>query len=198
MSKGSDSRCFEVIGLIFYSLLLLVVLSTLAATFTNHPLIPLQTDSLEWSNAWLIATAVDYYGTCLCFCGVVAASEASWWSAILWVIACCVARSPACCLYVFLWLTKEGGTLRLKRQNSELPARVPTPPKDNSADDTTVESHSESKLPSPGYARSNSANAKANQSQPQHQEMTQLQQCRHHRINNNAHKSRDVERAVIS
>lgn len=191
---GSISRRVEIACLIFYAILLLVTLSTLAATFTINGLFPLQTDSLEWSNGWLLATVIDYYGTCLCFCGVVVASEDTWRSAILWVIACCIVKSPACCLYVFLWLTKEGGTLRLKRQSSyDLPTNnIPEPPVPpmksvTIVDDTTVGSESPklSHKQPPAYPP---------------QSMEQFQQYRQHRVSYNQYpqKNRSVERAVIS
>lgn len=109
------SRRHESFCLLFYAVLLLITLSTIAATYTNHALFLLDFDSLNWSNAWLLATIINYYGAILCFCGVVVASEASWCTAVPWVMACCTVGSPACCLYVFLWLTKEGGSLKLER-----------------------------------------------------------------------------------
>ena len=209
VSSTGTSRRDEIVCLIFYAVLLLITLSTLAATFTNHPLFPLHTESLAWSNAWLLASVIDYYGTCLCFCGVVVASETSWRSAILWVIACCTVKSPACCLYVFLWLTKEGGTLSLKRQNVDgLPTTIQTPPADNDKDsvpdDTTVDS--ESRLPSPGYSattmkpQQNHHNDTSRLQQPRYPNgIAQLNQYRYNRGRDYSHgHNKDYERAVIS
>ncbi|CAB9502792.1 expressed unknown protein [Seminavis robusta] len=109
------SQINEFLCLVFYAALLLVTLATLTATFINYHLFPLDTDNLAWSNAWLLAYVIDYYGVCLCFCGVIVATEAVWWTAMLWSCSCLVVGSPACCLYIFLWITKEGGTLRLER-----------------------------------------------------------------------------------
>lgn len=119
------SRRHEPFCLLFYAVLLLVTLSTIAATYTNYALFPLAFDSLKWSNAWLLASIINYYGAILCFCGVVVASEASWCTAVPWVMACCIVGTPACCLYVFLWLTKEGGSLKLER-GSILPLTATT------------------------------------------------------------------------
>jgi len=105
----------EMMSLMFYAVVLLITLSTLAATFTRYPLFPPDSDSIGWSNAWLLAKTIDCYGICMCFCGIILSTEESWWTACAWISSCCVIGSPACCLYVFLWLTKESGSLRLER-----------------------------------------------------------------------------------
>mmetsp|Transcript_12152 Transcript_12152/g.35567 ORF Transcript_12152/g.35567 Transcript_12152/m.35567 type:complete len:122 (-) Transcript_12152:1899-2264(-) len=99
----------------FYSALFIATLTTVSVTLARYPLFPLNTESLEWSNAWLSATVVDFYGACLCFCGVVISSERSWIAAVLWTLGFCLLGSPVCCAWVLIWLWKGGGTLRLER-----------------------------------------------------------------------------------
>jgi hypothetical protein len=118
------SRRNEVLSLMFYAVLLLISLSTIAATLTKYPIFPLDIHSLGWSNGWLLATVINYYGACLCFCGVIVSTEECWWTAILWVIGSCTIGSPALCLYAFLWLTKEGGNLRLERGSTRAAAAI--------------------------------------------------------------------------
>ena len=78
----------------FYAVLFAVTLATISATLAKYPLFPLQTDSLDWSNNWLFATVIDYYGACLCFCGVILGTEENWIKGILWVLGCCLLGSP--------------------------------------------------------------------------------------------------------
>lgn len=107
-----------------YVTLFITTLTIISLTLIKYPLFPLQTSSLEWSNAWLAATVVDYYGACLCFSGVVLASEMRWSRGIAWVLGFCLLGSPACCLWVVLRLW-TGGNLRLERdQDSEGHGRI--------------------------------------------------------------------------
>ena len=69
----------------FYLALGTACLSALALTLQAQPLFPFQLDSLPWSNAWLIMTVGDYYGSALCLCGFIVATEP----------AGCAARQPA-------------------------------------------------------------------------------------------------------
>lgn len=109
---------------IFFLLLLITTLSAISVTLWQYPLFPFNKSSLDWSNAWLDATIVDYYGACLCFSGVVIASEQTWLKGILWTAGFCLAGSPVCCLWVVLRLWRGGGTLRLERnEHSEIGER---------------------------------------------------------------------------
>lgn len=96
-----------------YSALLVVTASAIALTLHRYPLFPLDTASLEWSNAWLAATVIDYYGAALCFCGVIISTEETWTAAVAWTAACCLLGSPFCCLYV-LSKVARGKSLRLE------------------------------------------------------------------------------------
>lgn len=101
--------------LFFYSVLFIGTLVAISLTVARHGLFPFQMDSLEWSNAWLKATIVDYYGACLCFCGVVLSSEQSWLIGIAWVVGCCLLGSPVCCAWILCRLWRAGGTLRVAK-----------------------------------------------------------------------------------
>jgi len=96
----------------FYSALFFALTYLLASQLYNHPLFPIQKDSLEWNSTWLITTVVDYYGVCFCFGGIVLSSESSWWKGIAWNLGFCLAGSPICCLWVLVW-TYRGRTLKI-------------------------------------------------------------------------------------
>ena len=100
----------------FYTVLFIVTLSGLVSTCNKYPLFPFNMESLDWSNAWLITTILDYYGACLCFCGVVLSSEPSLKVGIAWKVGFCLLGSPVCCIWVLLWLYRGGGSLRLERR----------------------------------------------------------------------------------
>ena len=114
--ESGTAMLTKTIPTVFYSLLLVVTLATVSSTLSEYPLFPIQSDSLEWNNAWLIASVVDFYGACLCFCGVVLSSEASWSRGLAWVAGFCLLGSPVCCAWVLIWLVRGGGTLRLERR----------------------------------------------------------------------------------
>lgn len=99
--------------LLFYGALLLVTLGAIASTLYKYPLFPLQTEDLDWSVAWLVASVVDFYGSTLCFAGIVLSSEETWRSGILWVLGFCLLGSPVCCLWVVIRLLRTG-SLRLE------------------------------------------------------------------------------------
>mmetsp|Transcript_20274 Transcript_20274/g.25068 ORF Transcript_20274/g.25068 Transcript_20274/m.25068 type:complete len:123 (+) Transcript_20274:291-659(+) len=111
-----DMKIPMIAGVAFYIALFLGTLTTILYTLINHPLFPLRTDDLAWSNAWLAATVVDYYGACLCLCGVVISSEESRILGVAWVTGMCVLGSPVCCLWVLLRLVGKhgGGSLRIE------------------------------------------------------------------------------------
>lgn len=88
---------------VFFVGLFLKTLWTIVSTCYQHPLkIPFPTDDLAWSNAWLWATVVDYYGSTLCFSAIVLASSTSWKVGFAWVASFCLAGSPACCVWILL------------------------------------------------------------------------------------------------
>lgn len=78
-----------------------VCAALLCNTLARYPLFPLQTQSLDWSLAWLATTVVDYYGSTLCLVAVIVASERTV-VAVLWSLGCLLLGSPFCCAYMAL------------------------------------------------------------------------------------------------
>ena len=100
----------------FYLALGTACLSALALTLQAQPLFPFQLDSLPWSNAWLIMTVGDYYGSALCLRGFIVATEPAA-QAAAWSLGCLLLGSPVCCLYM-LYRLHYRRTLRLFDRHS--------------------------------------------------------------------------------
>ena len=100
----------------FYAGLFIVTLTMLCRTLVNYPLFPFQMESLDWTGAWLITTIVDYYGACLCFCGVVLGTEENILKGLLWAISFCLLGSPVCCLWMVLHVWRCNGTFKLEKR----------------------------------------------------------------------------------
>mmetsp|Transcript_58706 Transcript_58706/g.63359 ORF Transcript_58706/g.63359 Transcript_58706/m.63359 type:complete len:139 (-) Transcript_58706:141-557(-) len=98
--------------MLFHSVLLISLTYLIASTLYQFPLFPLQSDSLEWSVAWLVTSVVDFYGVTLCFGAIVLSSELVWWHGVAWTVGFCVLGSPICCLWILCW-TYKGRTLTL-------------------------------------------------------------------------------------
>jgi len=94
-------------ALTFYGLVGAGFSTLLTVTLWRHPLIPLNTSSVDWCRSWLITTVVDYYGAALCLCGVAISSEPSWqgWA---WSAGFCALGTPVCTLYVASRLWRFG------------------------------------------------------------------------------------------
>ena len=100
----------------FYLVLGVACFSALAITLQAQPLFPFQLDSLPWSNAWLIMTVGDYYGSALCLCGFIVATEPAA-QAAAWSLGGLLLGSPVCCLYM-LYRLHYHRTLRLFDRHS--------------------------------------------------------------------------------
>ena len=107
-SSSSGRSCPTWLYIAFYTILFIVTTTTIAKTASSFPLFPFQPDSLEWNSHWLIATVIDYYGACLCFCGIIFKSEDNWIYGSLWCLGCCLLGSPICCLWMLIFLWKHG------------------------------------------------------------------------------------------
>lgn len=107
-SNSSGRSCPTWLYIGFYTILFIVTATTIAKTASAFPLFPFQSDSLEWNSNWLIATVIDYYGACLCFCGILFKSEDNWIHGSLWCLGCCLLGSPVCCLWMLIFLWKHG------------------------------------------------------------------------------------------
>ena len=102
------------LSLCLYGSLFLISLSAIAVAMVSFPLFHFQTMSLSWSHAWLVVALIDRFAILFCICGVIITSEDSWRWSVFWTISCCIFGGPACCLYIFLCLTKQGN-MRLER-----------------------------------------------------------------------------------
>ena len=99
---------------VFFGGLFLVTLWTIAKTCYHYPLFNLSWDNLDWSNAWLWATIVDYYGSTLCFAAIVLASSENWKVGLGWAAGFCLAGSPVCCVWILLrW--RQTKSLRMEK-----------------------------------------------------------------------------------
>jgi hypothetical protein len=107
-TRGSDRLCQTWLYVGFYTILFIFTASTIVKTALVFPIFPFQPNSLEWNSNWLIATVIDYYGACLCFCGVILKSEENWIHGSLWCLGFCLLGSPICCLWMVVFLLKNG------------------------------------------------------------------------------------------
>ena len=108
----------KIVHLLWYAALFCLTVAAIATTAYQYPLFPFQTDDLDWANAWLMATVIDYYGSTLCYAGVVMASEDTWWAGILWVVGFLLLGSPVCCAWAFLRMARTG-SLRIQKPRPE-------------------------------------------------------------------------------
>lgn len=92
----------------FYTILLVITSITIIKTASTYPLFPFQTSSLQWNNAWLVATVIDYYGSCFSLCGIILVSEEKRLYGSLWCCGCCLLGSPVCCIWMLVRLYKYG------------------------------------------------------------------------------------------
>ena len=117
-NMNMSSSTMTHIHLAFYTLLFIGTSSAIIITCSSYPLFPFQTANLEWNNAWLMATIVDYYGACLCYCGIILGTEESWVWGILWTLGCCLLGSPVCCIWMLVRLWRNGSSgLRLQNNS---------------------------------------------------------------------------------
>jgi len=117
MNNNNNYYYSQKISFTFYCALFLGTLLAISNTCYHYPLIPFQMNNQEWTSAWLIATVIDYYGSTLCFAGIVLASEPHWKTGGLWIISFLLLGSPCCCLYMCLKLWHTG-SIKLEASSS--------------------------------------------------------------------------------
>lgn len=66
----------------------------------GNPLFSWATWDIDWVNAWLWMSVLDYYCCCACLSVIVAHSEAKWSHVFAWITGFCLLGSPVCCAYV--------------------------------------------------------------------------------------------------
>ena len=104
----------------FYAILFLITLLAIGNTLWQYPLFPLQTSDLSWSNAWLVTTVVDYYGSTLCLCGIILAThyrENAPLQGWTWSVGCCLLGSPVACLWMLYQVVHQSKSLALTENN---------------------------------------------------------------------------------
>ena len=111
-SSSTRTTTTRTIAMGFYGILFLATTLVLSLTLSKEPLFPFRPEDLGWTYAWLVMTVFDYYGACLCFCGVVFSSEPSRIVGAAWCAGFLLLGSPVCCVWVLLRL-RTVGNLRL-------------------------------------------------------------------------------------
>ena len=111
-----ESDQSRTLSIALFAVLGLVVFATLTLTLLSQPLFSFATNDLEWLQAWLYMTVLDYYGVCVPFCAVIFANEETVLASLLWSGACLFLGSPFCCLWM---------VLRLRAMDVRLPYRYP-------------------------------------------------------------------------
>lgn len=78
-----------------------------------------------------MATVVDYYGACLCLCGIILATEQNnLHMGILWSVGCCLLGSPMCCMWMLVRLWRFGAMGLVLQQRGSNDGRRSPPPAD--------------------------------------------------------------------
>lgn len=96
-----------------YIALGVVCLVGLVWTYIKQPLFPFRFDRLAWTQAWLKATVLDYYGVAMPLCAIIIATDPSLFAAVAWCAGVLFLGSPVACAWVARMLI-EFGTLRIK------------------------------------------------------------------------------------
>jgi len=86
--------------LVIYALLGLLVTIKIMMTQNEFPLFDFATWDIQWSNAWLWTSVVDFYGAALCFSAIIIATEKNSLHGLFWVILLCSLGSPVSCAYI--------------------------------------------------------------------------------------------------
>eukprot|EP01083_Nonionella_stella_P011222 31902_1 len=127
LSSSSTMTTPIPIHLIFFALLFICTSTAIIATCTSHLLFPLRPSDLEWNNAWLAATVIDYYGACLCLCGVILDTEENRMIGAAWSLGCCLLGSPIFCVWIILRLWRHGSSgLRLQNNDGDRRSQYPS------------------------------------------------------------------------
>jgi hypothetical protein len=65
----------------------------------QYPLFPFSPEDIDWSNAWLYMTVLDFYGSTLCMCAIACYTEPNLLHGIIWSALFCLLGSPFVCAY---------------------------------------------------------------------------------------------------
>ena len=97
----------------FYPLLGAGLAAMLGLSNWQQPIWTPHWESLSWCRSWLLAVLANYYGACVCLCGIILSSETPL-CGVLWCTGCCLVGTPMCCAYLASRLLRHG-TLCLAR-----------------------------------------------------------------------------------
>lgn len=106
-SRDSGVAC----GFLLAAIGILIYLWTILSIY---PLTDWAFTSLEWCQAWLAYSTLDYYGAAACLCAICLYSEESVILGILWSLSFCLLGAPACMAYVCYRLFVHGNGLALE------------------------------------------------------------------------------------
>ena len=84
---------------LFYYILGAVCSITLLQTLCTYPLWDWRIDDLEWVQAWLKMTVLDYYGAAFALSGI-ALTDHGLREGLAWSLGFCILGSPICCVYM--------------------------------------------------------------------------------------------------
>jgi hypothetical protein len=81
-----------------YSAASLFATSVFGWTFLHFPLLPLKLDNIQWLNAWILASAMDYELLALVMGGIVCATEGA--SGVMWTLGIMLGGPEVACAYI--------------------------------------------------------------------------------------------------
>ena len=102
---------------LFIGVLGFTVFAHLCVVCYHYPLFPFSPEDIDWSNAWLMMTVLDYYGSTLCMCAIAFYSEANFWVALLWSTLFCLLGSPFVCTWC-VWRLLSHNSLKLSSSDT--------------------------------------------------------------------------------
>ena len=80
-------------------LLGLAVFIHLVMVCWQYPLFPFSPSDIDWSNAWLYMTVLDFYGSTLPMCAICVYTEPNIFVGLVWSTAFCLLGSPFVCTW---------------------------------------------------------------------------------------------------
>jgi hypothetical protein len=121
IGNSLDSKDLKMVKLsraltVVYAFLGLSVFVYLAVTLHAFPLFDWNFTNIHWTQAWLVMTVVDYYGSTLCLCGIVMYTEPNILYGLVWSLLMCLLGSPFACLWICLKLMTHH-TLKIEKED---------------------------------------------------------------------------------
>lgn len=85
---------------IFFVCLFVIAFLNLMTTQGNFPLFDWAYWDIQWVNAWLWMSVVDYYAVAVCFSTIIVHTETKALHSFMWVTGIMFLGSPVCCVYM--------------------------------------------------------------------------------------------------